>query len=88
MTVSFTSEKYDIATRTVDYARSDGKVCCVQAALPLGASTIPAIFAQLTADQMIVARRYRHGKNGAFLTFAFYEAGLAQKKSLLGRKYN
>jgi uncharacterized protein (TIGR02594 family) len=90
MAATFTSAKYDVATRTVDYARSDGKHLLRTGGTIAWRFNNPGNIRPASSGKLIMGA-IGIGKtkgNGSFLIFASYEAGRAQKKSLLRRKYN
>lgn len=90
MSSRFISAKYHVSTLTVDYAGSDGTHLLRTGGTIAWRFNNPGNIRPVDETKPIMGA-IGIGKtkgNGAFLIFASYEDGRAQKKSLLRRKYN
>lgn len=86
----FISARYDVTTRTVDYASADGRHLLRTGGAIAWRFNNPGNIRPASEGQLIMGA-IGIGKtkgNGSFLIFPSYEAGRAQKRSLLRRKYN
>jgi len=90
MAARFVSAKYDVKTRTVDYASSDGTHLLRTGGTVAWRFNNPGNL-RPTGNLKPIMGAIGVGTtegNGSFLIFASYEEGRAQKKALLRRKYN
>ncbi len=90
MSTRYISAKYDVSILTVDYAGSDGTHLLRTGGTIAWRFNNPGNIRPVSETELIMGAigiGVTKG-NGAFLIFASYEDGRAQKKSLLRRKYN
>ena len=90
MTTKFISAKYNVSIRTVDYAGNDGRHLLRTGGTIAWRFNNPGNI-RPAEDGRLIMGAIGIGttkKNGSFLIFDSYEAGRAQKRSLLRRIYN
>jgi uncharacterized protein (TIGR02594 family) len=90
MAARFISAKYDVKTRTVDYASSDGTHLLRTGGTIAWRFNNPGNLRPTDSLKPILGAIGvgTTAGNGSFLIFASYEEGRAQKKALIRRKFN